>query len=224
MVQTAPARGGAARAAHDEGLPGPGGQRLVVPRAWLPELSREQSPMRHSAWNPAPDWDRAKGARQMLLNRKRIVAAMGAAGIAVGALAYGGVPFASAASPAHMHVTATATASASVGRDGACGHMGRMWSGHDPVMKATAGYLGLSQAQLRSELQSGKSLADIAQARGKPVSGLKTTILGAITSWINTSSGLSAGQKAAAISHAKSYIGVIVNMTCRSGMGMHRRG
>lgn len=156
----------------------------------------------------------------MVLNRKRILVAVAAAGIAVGAPAYGGVAFASAASPAHVPVTATATAAASVWRDSGCGHMGK-WHGHDPVLKAAAGYLGLSQAQLRSELQSGKSLADVARAHGKPVSGLKSTVLTAITNWVNTSSKLSASQKAAVISKAKSHIDAIVNATCRSGMGAH---
>jgi hypothetical protein len=160
----------------------------------------------------------------MALNRKGIVAAMAAAGIAVGGLAYGGAAFASSASPARLPVTAQAAATASVGLNGGCGHMGGMWSGHDPVLKATAGYLGLSQTQLRSELESGKSLADVARAQGKPVSGLKTTILGAVASWINASSKLSAGQKTAAIGQVKSHLDAIVNVTCRSGMGMHHMG
>jgi hypothetical protein len=157
----------------------------------------------------------------MVLNRKRILAALAAAGIAVGTLAYGGVAFGSAPSPA---VTATATPTASTWRDGGCSHIGRMWSGHNPVLKPAADYLGLSQAQLRSELQSGKSLADVAKAQGKPVSGLKSTILGAITSWINASSKLSASQKAAILSEVRDHVDAIVNMTCRSGKGMHQMG
>lgn len=160
----------------------------------------------------------------MALNRKGIVAAMAAAGIAVGGLAYDGVAFASVASPARVPVTAPAAATASIGLNGGCGHMGGMWSGHDPVLKATAGYLGLSQGQLRSELQSGKSLADVARAQGKPVSGLKSTILAAVTSWINASNKLSAGQKTAAIGQVKSHLDAIVNVTCRSGTGMHHMG
>lgn len=39
-------------------------------------------------------------------------------------------------------------------------------------LHAAADYLGLTAAQLRSELESGKSLAQIAQAHGKSVSGL----------------------------------------------------
>jgi hypothetical protein len=39
-------------------------------------------------------------------------------------------------------------------------------------LDAAAGYLGLTEEQLRSELESGKTLAQIAQSHGKSVSGL----------------------------------------------------
>ena len=42
-----------------------------------------------------------------------------------------------------------------------------MWSGQQPVMTAAADYLGLSLTQLRTQLQSGKSLADIARSAGQ---------------------------------------------------------
>ena len=160
----------------------------------------------------------------MVLNRKGIVAATAAAGIAVGALAGGGAAFASAASPARSPVTAVATTPASVWPDGGCSQMGKMWSGQDPAAKAAAGYLGLSQARLGSELQSGKSLADVARAQGKSVSGLKSTILAAITSWVNASGNLSGAQKASAISEVKSHLDAIVTMACRPGMGSHQIG
>lgn len=40
-----------------------------------------------------------------------------------------------------------------------------------------ADYLGLTQAELRTKLNAGRSLADIAKARGKSVDGLKQAIL-----------------------------------------------
>jgi hypothetical protein len=46
----------------------------------------------------------------------------------------------------------------------------------DGPMAAAASYLGLSPAQLFEQLRSGKSLADIAKARGKSLSGLKQAI------------------------------------------------
>ena len=45
--------------------------------------------------------------------------------------------------------------------------------------KAVAAYLGISQAQLRSALVSGKSLAQIAQAHGKTTDGLVAAIVAA---------------------------------------------
>jgi len=44
-----------------------------------------------------------------------------------------------------------------------------------------ATYLGLKPEELRTQLQSGKSLADIAKAQGKTVDGLKTAITDAVT-------------------------------------------
>jgi hypothetical protein len=157
----------------------------------------------------------------MVPNRKRVLAAAAAAGIAFCALVDGSAAVASAVSPARSSVTAAAAAPASTQPPGLCGAMGKIWSAHDPAFKAAASYLGLSQAQLRSELQSGKSLADVARAHGKSVEGLKSTMLAAITSWVNASSSLSAPQKAKVIAEVKDHLGTLVNMSCRSGMGHH---
>ncbi len=158
----------------------------------------------------------------MVLNRKHVLTTIAAAGIAVAAVADGGAAFASAASPARSPATLAATVPAARSSDG-CGAMGKMWPAHDPVATAAAGYLGLSQNQLRTELQSGKSLADVAKAQGKPVSGLKTTIIAAITSWVDASK-LSAAQKAKVISEARDHADAIVNTNCRSAMGSHHMG
>jgi hypothetical protein len=48
--------------------------------------------------------------------------------------------------------------------------------------QAAAKYLGLSDAQLRQQLQSGKSLAQVAKDKGKSVDGLKAAIKDAIVS------------------------------------------
>jgi hypothetical protein len=50
------------------------------------------------------------------------------------------------------------------------------------VLDAAAKYLGLSDAQLRNQLRSGKSLAQIAEAQNKPVAGLKSAIEAAVAS------------------------------------------
>src|SRR3954452_22814510 len=48
--------------------------------------------------------------------------------------------------------------------------------------QAAAKYLGLSDAQLRSQLRSGKTLAQVAKDKGKSVDGLKAAIKDAIVS------------------------------------------
>lgn len=51
-------------------------------------------------------------------------------------------------------------------------HRGFDHGGPFGVLDAAATYLGLTGAQLRSELESGKTLAQVTQAHGKSVSGL----------------------------------------------------
>jgi hypothetical protein len=159
----------------------------------------------------------------MNLNRKHVLAGVAGAGIVAGAMAAGGVALASTGS---NQATATTTAAqpASGWCDGGLGHMGGMWSGQQPVIKAAADYLGLSQTQLQSQLQSGKSLADVASAQGKAVSGLKDAILAAMTNQINASTRLSAAQKTAMISEVKAHLDTMVNATHPYGSGMHRHG
>jgi hypothetical protein len=47
------------------------------------------------------------------------------------------------------------------------------------MLALAASYLGLSPAQLRGELRAGKSLAQVAEARGKPTAGLVQALEGA---------------------------------------------
>lgn len=159
----------------------------------------------------------------MNLNRKHVLAGLAATGVLAGGLAGGGVALASTG-PAHSPATTTAAQPASGWCHGGPGYMDGMWSGQQTALKAAADYLGVSQAQLQSQLQSGKSLADVATAQGKPVSGLKNAILAAMTSRINASTRLSAAAKAAMISELKSHLNEMVNATRPSGMGMHRMG
>lgn len=55
------------------------------------------------------------------------------------------------------------------GHHGGSGH-------HGKSLAAVATYLGLTQAELRAELESGKTLAQIAKAQGKSVDGLKAKL------------------------------------------------
>ena len=167
----------------------------------------------------------------MKLNRRQALAAVAAAGVTSGALAFGGVALAStssarspAAATAAVAATpaVTATPQPASGRcDGGPGGPGFGYGlpAGQQVMKATAAYLGLSQAQLLSQLRSGKSLAEVATAQGKSVSGLKNAILAAATSQISASTTLSATRKANLISELKSHLDAIVNMTYPGGPG-----
>jgi hypothetical protein len=61
------------------------------------------------------------------------------------------------------------------------GHAERGGPGHHMFfgdkLSSAAEYLGLTQAELRKQLADGKSLADVAEAEGKSVDGLKQAIL-----------------------------------------------
>lgn len=65
-----------------------------------------------------------------------------------------------------------------LGGPGGPGHHHR--GGPPPGMTAAAGYLGLSEAELRERLMDGKSLADVAEERDKSVDGLKDAMEKAI--------------------------------------------
>jgi hypothetical protein len=64
------------------------------------------------------------------------------------------------------------------GRGGGPGHHGGRGLGlhGGELVDSAAAYLGLSEDELRSQLQDGKSLADVAAAEGKTVAGLKTAL------------------------------------------------
>jgi hypothetical protein len=63
--------------------------------------------------------------------------------------------------------------------------MGPGFGGHGPFdhhlgdLDAAASYLGLTEDQLRTQLQSGKTLADVAKAQGKSVDGLIDALVAA---------------------------------------------
>ena len=61
------------------------------------------------------------------------------------------------------------------GRPGHFGHLGPF--GHVDKLETAASYLGLSEAELREQLEDGKTLAEIAKAEGKSVDGLVQALL-----------------------------------------------
>jgi hypothetical protein len=63
---------------------------------------------------------------------------------------------------------------------------------HGPKLDAAATYLGLTEAQIRTELESGKTLAQIATAHGKTVDGLVQALYDAQKTELDA--GVSAGR------------------------------
>ncbi len=68
------------------------------------------------------------------------------------------------------------------GQPGAGPHFGARGAG---ALAAAASYLGLSERQLVAQLGAGRSLAQIATARGKSASGLKAAITASITATLD---------------------------------------
>jgi hypothetical protein len=166
----------------------------------------------------------------MKLNRKRVATGLVATGLAAGALAGGGVALASTGTAPAPATSTSANPSYGTGSGyfGGMDGMSGMWSGQQPAMNAAADYLGLSLTQLRTQLQSGTSLADIATAQGKTLSGLKNALLAAMTSRINANTALTAQQRTAMISQAKDHLDTMINIgmphSPGTGMGSHMTG
>ena len=79
-----------------------------------------------------------------------------------------------------------------------------------------ASYLGLSQAELRTQLRSGKSLAQVATAQGKTVAGLKAAILADAKQKLDQAVAdgrLTAAQAQQRLADLTSHIDEIVNAT-----------
>jgi hypothetical protein len=88
------------------------------------------------------------------------------------------------------------------------------------ALDAAASYLGVSQSDLRSKLQSGQSLASIATSEGKSVDGLKTAILDAVKKDLDraVSAGkITSAQEQRILSRLQARIGNLVNRTPHAG-------
>jgi hypothetical protein len=81
------------------------------------------------------------------------------------------------------------------------------------VLTTAAAYLGLTQDQLRTQLKAGKSLAQVARERGKPVPGLKDAILADLTNRINADPKLTPGQKQEILRKVQSHLDGLINAT-----------
>jgi hypothetical protein len=95
-------------------------------------------------------------------------------------------------------------------------HRGGPGAGLRAIGGAAADYLGLTRAELRAQLRSGKSLAQIAVAQGKTVAGLKTAILAAARAHLDkavTAGRLTAAQAKTRLDALESHLDDIVNRT-----------
>lgn len=156
-------------------------------------------------------------------NRRSL--ALGVAGLGLlGALA-GGVGLAQAASGPTEPPTPRTTTSATMPCPNTGTGTGAMMRG--APMTAAAKYLGLSLDELRSRLRAGSSLADIAEAQGKSVAGLKNAIIVAMQKNLDANTTLTAEQKALMLERMKSRIDAMISGTHMSGgpmMGNGRMG
>jgi hypothetical protein len=81
-------------------------------------------------------------------------------------------------------------------------------------LEGAVSYLGLTEAQLRDALASGKSLADVADDEGKSVDGLKSAIIDAATSRLDAAvkaGDLTSSQRDEILQGLKSHVDDLVN-------------
>ncbi len=92
--------------------------------------------------------------------------------------------------------------------------------GGPPGAAAIASYLGLSPSDLQSDLQGGQTLAQIAAAQGKTVSGLEAAMLADAKSHLDSevSAGtITSAQEQTMLSNLQSHLDDIVNSTGPAG-------
>lgn len=103
------------------------------------------------------------------------------------------------------------------GGRGGFGHSGGLGK-----LDGAAAYLGISEDALRTELAGGKSLADVAKAKGKTVDGLVTALVEAATKKIDAAvaaGGLTKEQATRLKADLKQRVTDLVNGTRREGFG-----
>ena len=109
--------------------------------------------------------------------------------------------------------------------NGHCGAMTGSMFGENSPMAAAASYLGLSPTDLRKQMQSGTSLADIAKAQGKSVAGLKDAMVTAMKRNLDANTTLTAQQKADLLAEMQEHLDAMLTGTSMmSGGGMGSMG
>ncbi len=108
------------------------------------------------------------------------------------------------------------------GQFGPGGPGGPMGHARHEFAKAAADYLGLTTDQLRTQIESGKSLADVAKAQAKSVDGLKQAIVADAKSHLDQAvkdGKLTADQAKQLLDRLTSHIDDLVNHTGPPPMG-----
>jgi hypothetical protein len=98
----------------------------------------------------------------------------------------------------------------------AAGGKGRPGRVGAPGPAVIASYLGLTQAQLREQLRAGKTLAQIAVAQGKSVSGLEDAIYADVQAYLDqavANGRLTAAREQAILARLKARLDDLVNHT-----------
>ncbi len=177
----------------------------------------------------------------METDRRRLLTGLAAGGVLAAALTGGGVAIAATDSAPAAPAAATGAVLAAPGTPGspasarsvtasAGRHAGaafRRFARRHPhvvrsAFRSAAAYLGLTPAQLRAQLRDGKSLAQVAAAKGKPVQGLENAILAGAVKAIDAHTGWTAARKAAVTARVKNHLNAVVNATFPYGIGGHK--
>ncbi len=108
---------------------------------------------------------------------------------------------------------------AGAGGGGMSGMVGVM----DAPSIAAAKYLGLTQSELWARLEAGKSLADVASAQGRTVSGLKAAIIAGMTSRLTDDTSLTAAQRTVMLTQVTRHVDAMVT-TRGAWAGMNAGG
>lgn len=122
-----------------------------------------------------------------------------------------------------MLVLALVTAGAGLVAAQSAGAHGGKGRTHAGLLRAAADYLQLTKPALVQELRSGKSLAQVAEARGKTRAGLVDALVAAEKARIDARTALTAEQKAAKLERARAQIERLVDRVGVRGGKKHRR-
>src|SRR6185436_10823869 len=132
--------------------------------------------------------------------------------------------------PSKRIVAGIASAALVVGVGAGLADAASSGKGHGPGggagSAAIATYLGLTAAELRTQLESGTSLADVAKVQGKTVAGLEDAIVADAKTHLDAdvaAGKLTAAQEATMLADLKAHVDDFVNGVER-GPGGHRGG